>query len=1581
MLWFGKEELERFVSHNIPLNPMLSAALNSKKFSDSLNPHITSNADSPLTQDSYSMSSVTDEYDFKTLDISSSAQTSTTSPNRYNATNKANREPKFSSFSFYSGPAIDGKGTNAKSHASQLRKSLIISPSFNSISSNPEFNPGDFDDSQSIDDSNIMATMSDSTEEPTKNIGMVISPSIRALSDILSSKVASQTNNHHATILEENEDDDNSTILFKSNTVSNNTNQISFTGESHFSDKNGSLSFHKTTSNETLKINIPGGSHTDNNITTDPTNSNKYQKGNYDTQPDLIDLSSPIVSETHFQDFPASHQPFVSSSSLNPNYSDIYETFTSIKKKDQKNSQTSEVEKNDTNNKSNRFSNRFSMMSDNFDFNNFQSPALGYGEPVQSFSVINPSISKSISKLSVASESIHEIGYDDGNGDTDCDFDFDSNGRDISSSSFSFVPRKTSILNKATKNDEAMSLGEGFVQKHNPRNSIRIVKEEDDKSPFINEFLINSKFDQSNDTTPVLNNVSNFDTQVTPKLFNVPDLPFNEELDSTPQLHQSIQNNIGASPPKSPVSSPILLNSSPIRNTSPTFENLKNSPTQKTKKAFINLSSPVSNRNIPSSPPKKKLDSKSNPTSYSTNTNSKPALSKPKQKLTFKSIFSKNSENLASKKKSPVLPDVGKTTRPKSFSFNNLTHHNNVGHEEKKEKSKSLLSGWKRKSLGFTTNNTTTINNINTNTTHTNAASTTTTINNKSDTFNATTNNNNKTIHKNKASTEVNQTNNHKREKSKSSIFNFINNQENTETNGYNKFKLYNTSQSTSNLPILDSAVSPSEPEPQINVSSSPRQHFNATPEIFDKQLPALPPPTRKDETSTLLKTYGFDDHSPKLSQSPILPKSPQLSMSPIEKHVSPTWEKNPTVKRSESQQTIETSESPVNLPEPQSAKLDQTTPVIPDSETLLQFSPKPVIIVGDDNIVNDSGNEAADATDVVNSSSTYDTTANETLEYTIYDTNKPNATPDRSSNTTNTDDLMFFKPPKALGITSKVPTLNLVNESNHDNSLLRTPIASTSPTLSVGSFVSSPNKYHIGDDIFPKKLGANEIESIVSLERSRSLKSVRSVNGGVSHKNSILRMVHDTGDGINEILMPDGMVVVKSPKIDQASLWSKPSRRSSILKHSITDSLVQPNTKDNVGFQRESMLSEDREINNDFEAFIDLINFDNDDDKLNTKFDIDTAMDLELSPIHKIARDSSVPDFLGVETSYGSMKFDDILDHDAENEFEFDNDSFEEEFSDVEDYDEPHRREFYTAQPSAESIQNIIQEEEKLHNVNYSTQSLHDSFKYEPSKDLRKGLQGPTFTSSFNSGLKPETKSAIIGSLAKQQSVHSIAPSDSDNSFSYIAQDYKTNFTPVPENHQYNRHTDENSYDTYNDYANYINTSPVHGSPSNTSYSLNNPFTDYTQSYDDDYAEAENIPAYDDRANKRKSLSFINKLSNTSRGHQSTSSLPVMSTTRPEEKQKKLTRRRNRTSVSFGSMFDSLIPHKEDEAAKPNVKFSSRILLYDTYGGDEYDRKPDSATCNSLTPQLALQIKNELNELKSEMPIHEDSRCYTHFF
>ncbi|KAE8367309.1 hypothetical protein BDV27DRAFT_76355 [Aspergillus caelatus] len=66
--------------------------------------------------------------------------------------------------------------------------------------------------------------------------------------------------------------------------------------------------------------------------------------------------------------------------------------------------------------------------------------------------------------------------------------------------------------------------------------------------------------------------------------------------------------------------------------------------------------------------------------------------------------------------------------------------------------------------------------------------------------------------------------------------------------------------------------------------------------------------------------------------------------------------------------------------------------------------------------------------------------------------------------------------------------------------------------------------------------------------------------------------------------------------------------------------------------------------------------------------------------------------------------------------------------------------------------------------------------------------------------------------------------------------------------------------------------------------------------------------------------------------------------------------------------------------AAPKSLVFSPRIQFHDTWPSGEYDRRGDIATCNRLTPLLAQQIKEELNNFKMEMEVHETSKIYTHF-
>jgi len=52
-------------------------------------------------------------------------------------------------------------------------------------------------------------------------------------------------------------------------------------------------------------------------------------------------------------------------------------------------------------------------------------------------------------------------------------------------------------------------------------------------------------------------------------------------------------------------------------------------------------------------------------------------------------------------------------------------------------------------------------------------------------------------------------------------------------------------------------------------------------------------------------------------------------------------------------------------------------------------------------------------------------------------------------------------------------------------------------------------------------------------------------------------------------------------------------------------------------------------------------------------------------------------------------------------------------------------------------------------------------------------------------------------------------------------------------------------------------------------------------------------------------------------------------------------------------------------QGAKRNATFSQRLVFFETWPSQEYDRRGEIATCNRLTPMLAQQIKEELNTFK----------------
>jgi hypothetical protein len=58
------------------------------------------------------------------------------------------------------------------------------------------------------------------------------------------------------------------------------------------------------------------------------------------------------------------------------------------------------------------------------------------------------------------------------------------------------------------------------------------------------------------------------------------------------------------------------------------------------------------------------------------------------------------------------------------------------------------------------------------------------------------------------------------------------------------------------------------------------------------------------------------------------------------------------------------------------------------------------------------------------------------------------------------------------------------------------------------------------------------------------------------------------------------------------------------------------------------------------------------------------------------------------------------------------------------------------------------------------------------------------------------------------------------------------------------------------------------------------------------------------------------------------------------------------------------------------NIMFSPRIQFHDTWPSGEYDRRGDIATCNRLTPLLAQQIREEINNFKMVRIVNNRTRA-----
>ncbi len=74
--------------------------------------------------------------------------------------------------------------------------------------------------------------------------------------------------------------------------------------------------------------------------------------------------------------------------------------------------------------------------------------------------------------------------------------------------------------------------------------------------------------------------------------------------------------------------------------------------------------------------------------------------------------------------------------------------------------------------------------------------------------------------------------------------------------------------------------------------------------------------------------------------------------------------------------------------------------------------------------------------------------------------------------------------------------------------------------------------------------------------------------------------------------------------------------------------------------------------------------------------------------------------------------------------------------------------------------------------------------------------------------------------------------------------------------------------------------------------------------------------------------------------------------------------------------------PTINDESVQKVIHFNESVEVLPTFRKSEYSRRPDiNSTFKHLTPQLKMQIREELNEYKKhEMQVHESSLRNTLF-
>ncbi|KAI8145179.1 hypothetical protein BJV82DRAFT_605177 [Fennellomyces sp. T-0311] len=139
----------------------------------------------------------------------------------------------------------------------------------------------------------------------------------------------------------------------------------------------------------------------------------------------------------------------------------------------------------------------------------------------------------------------------------------------------------------------------------------------------------------------------------------------------------------------------------------------------------------------------------------------------------------------------------------------------------------------------------------------------------------------------------------------------------------------------------------------------------------------------------------------------------------------------------------------------------------------------------------------------------------------------------------------------------------------------------------------------------------------------------------------------------------------------------------------------------------------------------------------------------------------------------------------------------------------------------------------------------------------------------------------------------------------------------------------------------------------------------------------------------RRRSIASLSNLFHKNSGEVPT--VPEEEEEETDEQQPRIEPNRNNGLPTYGSprlrptTSSSSVETEVTSCSKSRrrIQFCPTIQVHETFNSAEYDRRCDmSATCQKMTPLMAMKIKQELNEYKlTDMQIHVDSRKYTHFF